>query len=169
MIDKLLEVRPRLSYKIEDLMEALKVDESTIRDRFTDGRTVTPLVEYRIGQLMGWELERTEIGGGIRLIDKTNRPWVARSISATCFFTPSSMRGVGRVFNREEWEEWLSELGGFVVYNALDFPDYRVWLVPSEVVFQWWARQQIGPTAIVSAKVVLDLLDTSRTTLEQFQ
>src|SRR6266542_6401111 len=88
-----------LTWDIGAVAAALKVDNSSVREYFTDGRRVAFLIERRIAHEEGFRLAPSE-GAAFDLVDGNGGNWEVRNITRTgIYFCPSYMVGSGRSFD----------------------------------------------------------------------
>ncbi|HEY0864602.1 MAG TPA: hypothetical protein VGD97_10900 [Lacunisphaera sp.] len=148
-----------LSWNLPALAAALHIDESAVREYFTDGRRVSFLLERRIAtEILKGRLAPSE-GAGFDLIDPAGHKWEVRSISkGGIYFCPSYMVGSGRQFDEPGFLGKLHEIAGYVVSDIESFPDVPFWILPKGVVESWWRGKQLGSTTKIDRKKALALL-----------
>lgn len=148
-----------LSWNIEEIAQALKINAGDVREYFTDGRRVSFLLERRIArEVLKGTLAPSE-GASFDLLDSQGRKWEVRSISkGGIYFCPSYMVGSGRSFNEQGFREKLSEIEGYIISDIESFPNIPYWIVPVQQVRMWWDIGQLGNTTKISRQKALDLL-----------
>lgn len=148
-----------LSWNIEEIAQALKINARDVREYFTDGRRVSFLLERRIAhEVLKGTLAPSE-GAAFDLLDSQGKKWEVRSISkGGIYFCPSYMVGSGRSFNEQGFQEKLSEIEGYIISDIESFPNIPYWIVPVQHVRIWWEVGQLGNTTKISRQKALDLL-----------
>ena len=153
-----------IRYDKRKLIDALQISEESINDKFTDGRTVSALIEERVVKelpnLLSLAKDR---GGGIRkIIDVDHKEWELRTISKTGIaFAPSKMIGVGRSFDADGFFERLNEIAGYIVVNTLTFPGqsiFQIDLVPTDNIRSWFNDGSLGKRAKIPSKQMIEIL-----------
>jgi len=149
-----------LSWNIEEIARALKINPEDVREYFTDGRRVSFIVERRIArEVLKGTLAPTE-GAGYDVIDSFGGKWEVRSITrGGIYFCPSYMVGSGRHFEEEGFLRKLEEIKGFIIADIESFPDIPFWIIPVEQVKEWWFSRKLGTTTKISRKKALELLE----------
>jgi hypothetical protein len=148
-----------LSWNIEEIAQALKINARDVREYFTDGRRVSFLLERRIArEVLRGTLAPSE-GAAFDLLDSQGRKWEVRSISrGGIYFCPSYMVGSGRSFNEQGFQEKLSEIEGYVISDIESFPNIPYWIVPVQQVRTWWDTRRLGTTTKITREKALYLL-----------
>ena len=151
--------RGTLSWDLPKLAAALHVGEGDVREHFTDGRRVSFLLERRIAyEVVKGKLAPSE-GAGFDLLDPEGRKWEVRSISkGGIYFCPSYMVGSGRNFDEPGFLAKLAEIAGYIVSDIEAFPDIPFWILPKEMVEQWWQTRQLDTSTKISRDKALALL-----------
>ena len=148
-----------LTWNIEEITQALKINAGDVREYFTDGRRVSFLLERRLArEVLNGTLAPSE-GAGFDLLDSQGGKWEVRSISkGGIYFCPSYMVGSGRSFNEDGFLRKLDEIEGYIISDIESFPNIPYWTVPMQQVRIWWEAGQLGNTTKVSRQKALDLL-----------
>lgn len=149
------------SWNTAEIAKALKIKESDVRLYFTDGRRVSFLLERRIAyEFLKGTLAPSE-GAGYDLLDSEGGKWEVRSITKDgIYFCPSYMVGSGRSFNEDGFFKKLKTVKGYIVSDVESFPEVPFWVVPSEIVAQWWKEKKLGTATKISRKKALNLLSS---------
>lgn len=158
-IPKGVQRKGALTWNLELLAKALKISHRDVRAYFTDGRRVSFIMERRIAyEVIGGTLATSE-GAGFDLRDKTGGKWEVRSITkGGVYFCPSYMVGSGRKFELRGFLNKLDEIQGYVLSDVQSFPDVPYWIIPKEIVRNWWNKGQLGSATKISRKKALTLI-----------
>lgn len=150
-----------LSWNLEEIAHALKINPADVREYFTDGRRVSFILERRIAaEVLHGSLARSE-GAGYDLVDREGNKWEVRSISrGGVYFCPSYMVGSGRSFELDGFLAKLAEIKGYILTDIESFPDVPFWIVRAEEVRRWWEAHKLGTTTKVSRDRALNLIST---------
>lgn len=148
-----------LSWNLAELAKALHVEESDVREYFTDGRRISFIIERRIAhEVIRGKLAPSE-GAGYDVLDPEGRKWEVRSISkGGIYFCPSYMVGSGRKFEEAGFLVKLADVAGYILSDIEAFPDVPFWLIPREVVERWWREPRLGAATKISRRVILAML-----------
>ena len=148
-----------LTWNLELLAKAMKITHGDVRAYFTDGRRVSFILERRIAyEVIGGTLAASE-GAGFDLRDKRGGKWEVRSITkGGVYFCPSYMVGSGRKFELWGFLDKLDEIRGYVLADVEPFPDVPYWIIPKEIVRNWWHNGQLGAATKISRKKALTLI-----------
>lgn len=149
-----------LSWNLAELAKALHVEESDVREYFTDGRRISFIIERRIAhEVIQGKLAPSE-GAGYDVLDPQGGKWEVRSISAGgIYFCPSYMVGSGRSFNETGFLVKLADVAGYILSDIESFPDVPFWIVPKETIEQWWRERRLGSVTKVSRRQMLSMLN----------
>jgi hypothetical protein len=149
----------KLEWNIDHIASSLLISKNDVRIYFTDGRRVSFLLERRIAyEVFQGRLASSE-GAGYDLIDRQGDKWEVRSISkGGIYFCPSYMVGKGRSFDEDGFLAKLNEIRGYVVSDIEQFPSIPYWIIPGDIIENWWKVGQIGNTNNITRKKALDLI-----------
>lgn len=149
-----------LRWDIGQLAAALRVDATSVREYFTDGRRIAFLIERRIAREEGYRLAPSE-GAAFDLVDGNGANWEARNITRSgIYFCPSYMVGSGRAFDTEGLMAKLDQIAGYVVSDIELFPEVPYWILPRAAVERWWGSGKLGSTTKISRERALELIRT---------
>lgn len=141
------------------MAQALRVGETDVRAFFTDGRYVSFLLERRIAHEVVKGRLAPSAGASFDLIDPDGRKWEVRSISkGGIYFSPSSMVGTQRNFDASGFLRKLDEIEGYILSDLEGFPDMPFWILPKQIVAEWWHTGRLGTATKISRKKALALL-----------
>jgi len=127
-----------LSWNIDEVASALKIDEGSVREYFTDGRRVAFLIERRIAREEGFRLATSE-GAAFDLVDGSDGSWEVRNITRSgIYFCPSYMVGSGRFFDTPGFLRKLAGIAGYIVTDIESFPEVPYWILKRDIIEQWW-------------------------------
>ncbi|MBI5332694.1 MAG: hypothetical protein HZB65_03920 [Candidatus Aenigmarchaeota archaeon] len=148
-------------WDIAEIAKALKIKQTDVRLYFTDGRRISFMLERRLAyEILKGRLAPSE-GAGYDLIDTKGGKWEVRSISkGGIYFSPSYMVGSGRSFNKKGFLKKLKEIKGYIISDIESFPKIPFWIIPVELVIQWWKEGKLGTTTKISRQTALNLIDT---------
>ena len=148
-----------LTWDIQEVSRALKINKEDAREYFTDGRRVSFILERRIAkEFLKGKLAPTE-GAGYDLLDKDGGKWEVRSISRDgIYFCPSYMVGSGRSFNERGFLEKLYDIKGYIISDIESFPNIPFWIVTTEQVRKFWETGKLGKNTKISREKALHLL-----------
>lgn len=151
------EVKKKLTWDINELAVALKIDVASVREYFTDGRRISFLIERRIAQVIDGKLAPSE-GAGYDLIDKQGGKWEVRSISkGGIYFCPSYMVGSGRSFDKSGFLNKLLDIEGYIISDIESFPDIPFWIISSDEIKKLYNDGELGTTTKITRKKALEL------------
>ena len=150
-----------LSWDVEALTNAMKLDTTEVEQYFKDGRRMSFILERRIArELIGGQIAESE-GAGYDLLDKNGGKWEVRSLTARgVYFNPSVDVGGGRSFNLENFIAKLEQIDGYLIADITKFPNVPVYAVNKEIVLAWYKSGAINKSAKASLKVAQTLLTT---------
>jgi len=141
--------------------EKIALTEDDIRKYFQDGRRVSFIIERSVAKILGGKLAESE-KKGYDIILQNGEKWEIRSITKRgVYFTPSNQVGKGRKFDEEGFKKKLDDIKGYILADVTNFPEIVLYMVPSEVVRQWWGAGKLGKTAKVSYSTIKELLERS--------
>lgn len=148
-----------LEWDINAISKSLKLSEQDTKAYFTDGRRVSFILERRLAyEVMRGQIASSE-GASYDLIDKNGSKWEVRSISRSgIYFCPSYMVGSGRSFNEEGFLQKLNEINGYIVSDIELFPIVPYWIIPVDVVKDWWEKRKLGTTTKITRQTALNLI-----------
>jgi hypothetical protein len=148
----------RLTWDLDAIAVALKIQPKDVREYFTDGRRVSFILERRIAsEVLKGRVADSE-GADYDLIDANGDKWEVRSITrGGVYFCPSYMVGSGRSFAVGGFVAKLDEIKGYIFADVETFPDVPFYVVSSTEVRAWWQAQQLGATTKVSRAKALKL------------
>jgi hypothetical protein len=52
----------------------------------------------------------------------------------------------------------MDEIAGYVVSDIQRFPAVPYWIIPVEIVWEWWQQEELGKTTRISRDKALELL-----------
>ena len=147
------------TWNIKEISNALKIKESDVKLYFTDGRRVSFILERRLAdEILKGKLAPSE-GAGYDLIDSSGGKWEVRSISkGGIYFCPSYMVGSGRSFEENGFLRKLKEIKGYIISDIESFPEVPFWIVPVEIVINWWKKGELGTSTKISHEKALRLI-----------
>ena len=147
-----------LTWDIEEVAAALKIDTGSVREYFTDGRRVAFLIERRIAREEGFRLAQSE-GAAFDLVDGNGGSWEVRNITRTgIYFCPSYMVGSGRSFDTPGFLKKLQGIAGYIVTDIESIPTVPYWILNCDIVEQWWRANRLGSGTKISRDKMLELL-----------
>ena len=68
------------------------------------------------------------------------------------------MVGSGRHFEEEGFFAKLRDIQGYILSDVESFPEVPYWIIPTEIVENWWGRNLLGTSTKISRKVALQLI-----------
>lgn len=149
-----------LRWDIEQIAEALKISVSDARAYFTDGRRVSFILERRLAREVVQGTLAPSEGAGYDLLDNKGGKWEVRSISrGGIYFCPSYMVGSGRSFDEPGFLAKLEEIEGYIVSDIEQFPNVPYWIIPENIVSNWWLENKLGTTSKISRIRALQLIE----------
>lgn len=133
-----------LSWDIDSLTAAMKLDASEVRQYFTDGRRASFLLERRISrEIVQGTIAKSE-GAGYDVIDPAGGKWEVRSLTRRgTYFCPSYMVGKNRKFELQGFLDKLDEVEGYIISDIELFPNIPVWVVSADEVLTWWNENKL--------------------------
>ena len=149
----------RLTWDLNAIAAALKIQPEDVREYFTDGRRVSFILERRIArEVLKGRLADSE-GADHDLTDVNGDKWEVRSITrGGVYFCPSYMVGSGRSFEPDGFLAKLGGIKGYILADVETFPDVPIYVVAAAEVSAWWQARQLGSTTKVSRAKALTLL-----------
>jgi len=148
-----------LTWDIDELSSALKIDASTVREYFTDGRSVAFIIGRRLKTELGFRLAASE-GAAYDLVDDQGEKWEARNItSGGVYFCPSYMVGSGRSFDEAGFLAKLKQIKGYILTDIEEFPSVPYWMIPKTAVENWYGSGRLGAGTKVSREKALRLIE----------
>ncbi len=157
-----MQSRFTMTWDEQELARAFKVTVADVREYLTDGRRVSFIIERRLKwENPGWSLAPSE-GAGYDLMDPDGGLWEVRSITrGGVYFNPSNQVGSGRRFGEEGFLAKLQAVKGFILADIVDFPNVKLFMVPTECVEKWYRDGMLGVGAKVSRQVFHSRLEPS--------
>jgi hypothetical protein len=147
-----------LSWNIDEVASALKIDTGSVREYFTDGRRVAFLIERRIAREEGFQLATSE-GAAFDLVDGSGGSWEVRNITRSgIYFCPSYMVGSGRSFDTPGFLRKLAGISGYIVTDIESFPTVPYWILKRDIIEQWWRGNRLGSNTKISHVRMMELL-----------
>jgi len=147
-----------LTWNIDEVAAALRIDVGSVREYFTDGRRVAFLIERRIAREEGYRLAASE-GSAFDLVDGSGGSWEVRNITrGGIYFCPSYMVGSGRSFDTPGFLRKLQAVSGYIVTDIELFPTVPYWILSRDVVEQWWRGNRLGSNTKISRERMLELV-----------
>lgn len=152
-----------LTWDVEEIAKALKIQKEDVMMYFTDGRRVSFVLERRLAhEVIKGKLAPTE-GTDFDLLDQTGGKWEVRSISkGGIYFCPSYMVGSGRSFEEKGFLEKLSKIKGYIISDIDSFPNIPFWIITAQEVETWWKSKKLGTTTKITHEKMLHLLKTRK-------
>ena len=149
----------RLTWDLEAVAKALKIQPDDVREYFTDGRRVSFILERRIArEVLRGQVAESE-GADHDVLDAEGARWEVRSVTrGGVYFCPSYMVGSGRSFNEPGFLDKLRDLKGYILADVETFPDVPFYIVSADEVRTWWQARQLGTSTKVSRDKALRLL-----------
>ena len=148
-----------LTWDIGALSSALKIDVSSVREYFTDGRRVAFIIERRLKTELGFQLVPSE-GAAFDLVDGHGDKWEARNVTSSgVYFCPSYMVGSGRSFDESGFLRKLRNIKGYILTDIEEFPAVPCWMVPKEAVERWYGVGRLGAGTKISREKALNLIE----------
>jgi hypothetical protein len=148
-----MQKRFEIEFNCLALAAAFGIKEADVHEFMTDGRRASFIVERRIcWSHPGWKLAPSE-GAGYDLEDPQGSLWEVRSITRQgVYFNPSVQVGAGRRFEEEGFLAKLASIKGFILADITEFPNIPAYVVPRDLVTDWYCRGLLGANAKVSHK-----------------
>ena len=148
-----------LAWNTNALSQALRIEDQDVVDFFTDGRRLPFVVERRLKlDYPDWGLAQAQ-GSGFVLVDPENGRWDVRSITKSgVYFCPSYMVGSGRAFVKDEFNQKLREINGFILSDVTLFPDVPIYKIPVQNVIRWYDNRLLDNQAKVTRNKFLSNL-----------
>ncbi|MGA2750988.1 MAG: hypothetical protein ABSG59_19645 [Verrucomicrobiota bacterium] len=148
-----------LTWDAGELSSALKIDLSSVREYFTDGRRVAFIIERRLKTELGFRLAPSE-GAAFDLVDGQGDKWEARNLTSSgVYFCPSYMVGSGRSFDEPGFLRKLKQLKGYILTDIEEFPNVPCWMIPKEAVERWYGTGRLGAGTKISREKALNLIE----------
>ena len=139
---------------------------------YTKRRSVmsSPLERVNRTGILSWDLEllikgmqvslAPSEGAGFDVLDQDGGKWEVRSITkGGVYFCPSYMKGSGRKFEEQGFLEKLEAVRGYVLSDVESFPRVPYWMIPTEIVENWWNGNLLGTSTEISRKKALQLIE----------
>ena len=139
---------------------------------YTKRRSVmsSPLERVNRTGILSWDLEllikgmqvslAPSEGAGFDVLDQDVGKWEVRSITkGGVYFCPSYMKGSGRKFEEQGFLEKLEAVRGYVLSDVESFPRVPYWMIPTEIVENWWNGNLLGTSTEISRKKALQLIE----------
>ncbi len=143
-------INTTLTWNIEELAKALKINKKDVVEYFTDGRRASFIIERRLAKRRGWKIAPSE-NDSYDIIAPGGGKWEVRSLTDSgVYFTPSSQVGKGRKFSEPEFKKKLKSISGYIVANITDFPKVTIYEIPVANVKRWYNAGTLGVNAKVS-------------------
>jgi hypothetical protein len=154
-------MKDKLTWDMDELVKALKIDIEDVEKYFTDGRRVSFILERRIAnEILHGTIAQSE-GAPYDVIGSKGRKWEVRSITkGGIYFCPSYMVGSGREFNESGFLAKLKEIDGYVVGDVEKFPIIPIWIISATQILNWWNEGKLGRTTKISRKKALKLVNS---------
>lgn len=148
-----------LRWDLLPLQDALHLNESEVKECFTDGRRVSFLIERRLSRdVLGERLAASE-GDDHDVLDAQGRKWEVRSLTkGGIYFCPSYMVGSGRSFEAAGFLRKLESIDAYAISDITKFPEIPYWFVTADKVRSWWESQDLGPSTKIGREKALRLL-----------
>lgn len=147
-----------LVWNMHELAFALKIDQGSVREYFTDGRRVAFLIERRIAKEEGFRLAPSE-GASFDLMDPKGAKWEVRNITRSgIYFCPSYMVGSGRSFETAGFLRKLGGIAGYIVPDIESFPTVPYWVIYQATIEQWWNSKLLGCNTKISRERMLEMI-----------
>jgi hypothetical protein len=152
-----------LSWEIDELTKALKINADEVQEYFTDGRRVSFILERRISrEIVQGTLAESE-GAAYDLLDSKGGKWEVRSLTKRgIYFCPSYMVGSGRAYEEAGFLEKLDEIEGYIVSDVVLFPNVPVLQISQQVVRDWYTSGKLGAGTRISRERALELFSALR-------
>jgi hypothetical protein len=148
-----------LTWDINQLSLALKIDVSSVGEYFTDGRRVAFIIERRLKADLDFGLAPSE-GASFDLVDGKGKKWEVRNVtSGGVNFCPSYMVGVGRSFDEPGFLAKLQQLQGYILADIEKFPNVPCWMIPKEAIWKWYVSGKLGAGTKISRVKALRLIE----------
>jgi len=113
------------------LSQALNIPAKRLVELFREnGRLTSFLFAPRVAELMHM-MEIKEENGPAGVVDKDYNRYMIRTLTrqSGVNFAPQLMRGVGRFFDQERFEDHLEVYKGYIIIDANSFPFMDIYLV----------------------------------------
>lgn len=148
-----------LTWDTEELSSALRIDLSSVREYFADGRRVAFIIERRLKTELGFRLAPSE-GAAFDLVDSQGEKWEARNItSGGVYFCPSYTVGSGRSFDESGFLAKLKQNKGYILTDIEEFPTVPCWMIPKAAVEGWYGSRRLGAGTKISREKALRLIE----------
>lgn len=151
----------KLTWDLDAIAHALKIQPADVREYFTDGRRVSFILERRIArEILGGTIAESE-GAEYDLLDTQGNKWEVRSVTrGGVYFCPSYMVGSGRSFSEPGFLAKLAEIKGYILADVDGFPNVPFYVVLAEEVLAWWKAKQLGVSTKISRAKALKLIES---------
>lgn len=147
-----------LKWNIAELSTAMKIAEDDVISYFTDGRRVSFLLERHLSKLYEGALAKSE-RDSYDFEDIFGGKWEVRSITKSgTFFSPSIDVGGKREFNEENLLNKIKNLAGYILCDVTQFPEVKIYEIPSNTVIKWFKNRDIGKNASPALKKIQRLI-----------
>lgn len=148
-----------ITWNIDEVATALKIQPQDVREYFTDGRRISFILERRIArEVMQGKIALSE-GADYDIIDKDGLKWEVRSITKSgIYFSPSYMVGSGRSFDEAGFLLKLKEIAGYIVTDVDEFPTVPIKKISKDLILKWWQAGDLGTTTKISHAKMLQLI-----------
>jgi len=149
-----------ISWNIDELSKALKINIEEVQNYFTDGRKISFLLERRLArEIFKGKVSNSE-NESFDIFDSSGNKWEVRCISKNgVYFCPSYMVGSGRRFDEQGFLNKLNEIKGYVLADIQCFPNIPFWIIPSEQIICWWEAGSLGKKSMISRKKASNLIE----------
>ncbi len=144
-----------LEWNLNDLKNALDLDEEDVKKYFTDGRRVSFLTERKIAKERDGILSPSE-GAGYDLILPDGK-WEVRSLTKGVYFCPSKMVGSGRSFEEEGFLKKLDEIEGYFICDVWQFPKVPYISISSHTIREYYFSGKLGKASKLTRKKFFNL------------
>ncbi len=127
----------KVTYRINNIVFD-KIDINILHAKFKDGRIMGLLAEHLIDNVYRNATRSSDEGtpwdihlrDGNRIFTYQCKVANCKTPSAKFDLKPSRMKGVGRKYDRQQMEEHLCQIDGFILVELSQFPVLTIWTMP---------------------------------------
>jgi hypothetical protein len=147
-----------LPLKKKELSDGFGLPASRVRALLSDCRVLSFVVEEVAGAILGWDKAPSK-NDPYDLKDKDGYRYEVRCFNKELKFAPSGSIGSGRVFKEAALIEKIKNIDFYFVCDSSTFPQLAYWIIPANLVSDWFLRGEITASASISSKKFSKLID----------